>query len=415
LNVLVIGNGGREHAISYKFAQNKMVNTVYCAPGNGGSFLEEKCININLSTVEEIKKFAIDKKIDYTFVGPEAYLTLGVVDEFKAAGLKVFGPDKMAAELEGSKAYAKDFMKKYKVKTAFSETFTDYEQAISYIETCELPIVIKADGLAAGKGVSICETLKDAKDTVKAFMVDDIFKGSGKKIVIEEFLEGVEASILAITDGETILPFISAKDHKQILDGNKGPNTGGMGVIAPNPYCTEEILAAFEKDIMLPTLQGIQKENMDYTGIVFFGVMITKKGVYNLEYNVRMGDPETQAVLSLMESDFLELVKAALSKKLKETSITWKKGHACCVIAASYGYPNAYQTGFEISGLDKIKSKVFIAGGQYLEDRLKTTGGRVLAVVAVDESLEKAREKAYEDIEKIDFEGVYYRKDIGKI
>jgi phosphoribosylamine---glycine ligase len=415
LNVLVIGNGGREHAISYKFAQNKMVNTVYCAPGNGGSFLEEKCININLSTVEELKKFALDKSIDYTFVGPEVYLTLGVVDEFKAAGLKVFGPDKMAAELEGSKAYAKDFMKKYHVKTAFSETFTDYEQAISYIETCELPIVIKADGLAAGKGVSICETLKDAKDTVKAFMVDDIFKGSGKKIVVEEFLEGVEASILAITDGETILPFISAKDHKQILDGNKGPNTGGMGVIAPNPYCTEEVLASFEKDIMLPTLEGIKKENMDYTGIVFFGIMITKKGVYNLEYNVRMGDPETQAVLSLMESDFLELVKAALSKKLKETSITWKKGHACCVIAASYGYPNAYQTGFEISGLDKIESKVFIAGGQYLDDRLKTTGGRVLAVVAVDESLEKAREKAYEDIEKIDFEGIYYRKDIGNI
>lgn len=415
MKVLVLGNGGREHAIAWKLAQSPEVEVVYCAPGNGGTFLEQKCTNVGISTVAEFKRFAIENAIDYTFVGPEAYLTVGVVDEFKKAGLAVFGPSQAAAQLEGSKSFAKDFMKKYAVKTAFYETFNDYDQAINYIKACEFPIVIKADGLAAGKGVVISETLEAATDTIKAFMIDDIFNGSGKKIVIEEFLDGVEASILAITDGETMFPFISAKDHKQIFDGNNGPNTGGMGVVAPNPYCTDEVLEAFRTDIMLPTLAGICSEHMDYTGIVFFGVMITSKGVYNLEYNVRMGDPETQAVLSLMESDLFELVKAALSKKLDQTSISWKNGHACCVIAASGGYPGSFETGFEISGVDALDSKVFVARAQMQQQALRTSGGRVLAVVAVDETMEQAMDKAYADISKVKFEGIYYRKDIGRI
>lgn len=415
MKVLVIGNGGREHAIAWKIAQNQSVDKIYCAPGNGGTALEDKCVNVELYKIEELIEFANNESIDLTFVGPEMNLTLGIVDEFKKAGLKIFGPSKYGAQLEGSKTFAKNFMKKYGVKTAAYETFEDKDEAIEYITKCEYPIVIKADGLAAGKGVVICETFEEAHKTIYNFMVQDIFKGSGKMVVIEEFLEGVEASILSISDGKTIIPFISAKDHKQIYDDSKGPNTGGMGAIAPNPYCTEEILRAFKNDIMNPTLEGIKKEAMDYTGIIFFGLMITKKGVYNLEYNVRMGDPETQVVLSLMESDFIELIKDAMDKKLEHSRISWNKGYGCCVIAASAGYPGDYKTGFEITGLNSIKGKAFIAGGKYSEGKLLTSGGRVLALVSVEKSMEIARKNVYEDLSKIDFDGIYFRKDIGKV
>lgn len=412
MKVLVVGGGGREHAIAFKIAQNDNVEKVFCAPGNGGTELEDKCENVPYTKIEDLKNFALKEKMDLTVVGPEVYLVDGIVDSFKESGLLVFGPAKNAAILEGSKAFSKEFMKKYGVKTAKYEVFTDEKKALEYLKECEYPTVIKADGLAAGKGVVICQNYSEAEEAVKELLVNDIFKGAGKTLVVEEFLDGVEASILSITDGKTILPFISAKDHKNIFEGNKGPNTGGMGVISPNPYCNEEVFKAFREDIMAPTLKGINEEKMDYTGIIFFGLMITKKGVYLLEYNVRMGDPETQAVLSLMDSDFVELIDAALNKKLKDFDIKWKKGAACCVTAASKGYPKSYETGFEITGLQDVENKIFVAGAVCKEGKLLTSGGRVFNAVAVGENIEEAREKAYSDMKKVQFEGIYYRRDI---
>lgn len=414
MNILLIGSGGREHALAWKMAQNSKVEKIYCAPGNGGTAKENKCENVNLNKIDELLKFAKENKIELTVVGPEVPLVDGIVDEFKKEGLKIFGPSKYAAGLEGSKSFSKDFMKKYNVKTAEYAVFENAEASIDYLKTCSYPIVIKADGLAAGKGVVICEKYEEAEETIKSFMVDDVFKGSGKKVVIEEFLRGVEASILSITDGTTILPFVSSKDHKQIFDDNKGPNTGGMGAIAPNPYCTKEVLESFNEEILKATLHGIQEEKMDFTGIIFFGIMITEKGVYLLEYNVRMGDPETQAVLCLMESDLVDLIEAALSKKLTEFDLKWHDGNACCVVAASKGYPGKYPTGFEITGIEDVDNKVFCAGVSLENGVYKTNGGRVLCASARGNSLDEAIEKAYADIEKVKFDGIYYRKDIGK-
>lgn len=415
MKVLLIGSGGREHAIAWKIAQSPLVETIYCAPGNGGTHSECKCININMDKIDELKEFALNEEVDLTVVGPEVPLVEGIVDAFKASELKIFGPSKAAAQLEGSKAYSKGFMKNYGVKTAAYEVFDDKNSAEEYLKKCDYPVVIKADGLAAGKGVVICENKDEAIKAIDEFMIKDIFKGSGKRVIIEEFLEGVEASILSITDGETVIPFISAKDHKNIFDGNIGPNTGGMGAIAPNPYCSEEVLKEFENNIMLPTLKGIKSEGLDYIGIIFFGLMITKKGTYLLEYNVRMGDPETQVVLPLMKSDFVELINSAIDKKLKDFKVEWKNQASCCVVAASGGYPGAYKTGYGISGLDEIDSKVFVAGAVSDNETLKTSGGRVLVVSATGSDPEMARNAAYRDIQKINFKDIYYRKDIGKI
>ena len=414
MKVLVVGSGGREHAIAWKVAQNVAVEKVYCAPGNGGTAAENKCENIDINDIKELLAFAKENNIDLTIVGPEVTLIDGIVDEFKNAGLKIFGPSAQAAMLEGSKAYSKAFMKKYGIKTAAYEVFEDKDSALVYLKNCEYPIVIKADGLAAGKGVVICENYGHAEQTIIEFMVEDIFKGSGKKVVIEEFLEGPEASILSITDGETILPFISAKDHKQIYDGGKGPNTGGMGVISPNPYCNDEVLEEFNKEILKPTLYGIKSEGLDYTGIIFFGIMITKKGPYLLEYNVRMGDPETQAVLPLMQSDLIELVSSALDKKLSTFELQWHEGASCCVVATSEGYPGKYKTGFEIKGIDKA-NRVFASGFVHKDGILQTSGGRVLCTQATGATVEDARKKAYNDLDNISFEGIYYRTDIGRI
>ncbi|HEY8890590.1 MAG TPA: phosphoribosylamine--glycine ligase [Clostridium sp.] len=415
MKVLIIGSGGREHALVSKVAENSTVSTVYCAPGNGGTSREKKCENVNISEMDELLTFALKNKIDFTIVGSEEWLVKGIVDKFKEKGLKILGPSAKAAKLEGSKSYSKEFMKKYGIKTAAYEVFENENQALEYLKNCEYPIVIKADGLAAGKGVIICNEFATAKKSINDFMVLDIFKGSGKKIIIEEFLEGVEASILSITDGKIIIPFVSSKDHKQIFDADKGPNTGGMGAIAPNPYCNKEVLDEFYKNILLPTLKGIQEEKMDYTGIIFFGIMITKKGVYSLEYNVRFGDPETQAVLPLMKSDFTELVISALDGELENFNLEWKAGHSCCLIAASKGYPGSYDTGIEIHELNKLKGKLFIAGATVNDDIMRTNGGRVLGITGFGETLEKAREIAYEDMKKIQFDGMYYRKDIGKL
>ncbi|MCB2288806.1 phosphoribosylamine--glycine ligase [Clostridium sp. CS001] len=414
MKVLVVGSGGREHAIVSKVLENPRVSAVYCAPGNGGTSREDKCTNINIKEIHELLEFAMENKIDITIVGSEELLVKGIADKFKEKGLKILGPSEKAAKLEGSKSYSKEFMKKYGIKTAAYEVFESQSEATAYLEKCEYPIVIKADGLAAGKGVVICDNFSNAKDCINDFMVVDIFKGSGKKIVIEEFLQGVEASILSITDGKVILPFISSKDHKQIFDGNKGPNTGGMGVIAPNPYCSAEVLDEFEKHILAPTLKGIQEETMDYKGIIFFGVMITKKGVYLIEYNVRFGDPETQAVLPLMKSDFVELVLSAIDGNLDDFNLQWNKGCTCCLIAASKGYPGSYDTGLEIKELDKLQGKLFVAGAKEEEGMLKTNGGRVFGITALAQTLEEARKTAYDDMEKIQFEGMYYRRDIGK-
>ncbi|MEW9095120.1 MAG: phosphoribosylamine--glycine ligase [Clostridiaceae bacterium] len=422
MKILIIGSGGREHAIAWKVSQNSSVEKIYCSPGNGGTALESKCENIPLSKIDELVNFALKESIDLTIVGPEVFLCEGIVDEFKNNGLKIFGPSKAAAKLEGSKSFAKDFMKKYGVKTPGYAVFDETKKAINYLESCDYPVVIKADGLASGKGVVIANNKKEAEDTINAFILDDIFKGSGKTVVIEEFLQGVEASILSITDGESIIPFISAKDHKKIFDGEKGPNTGGMGVIAPNPYCTEEVLEKFKKEIMEPTLKGIKEENLDFTGIIFFGLMINQKGVYLLEYNVRMGDPETQAVLPLMKSDLVDLIEEALNKKLDGFNIEWKDLSSCCVTLVSQGYPGEYKTGFPIN-IEEWESKEcknneiknFIAGAALKDGELVTSGGRVVNVTSLGKSLQETRQKVYSNIEKVNFKGAYYRKDIGEI
>ncbi|WP_426349862.1 phosphoribosylamine--glycine ligase [Alloiococcus sp. CFN-8] len=414
MKLLIVGSGGREHALAWKAAQNPRVQKIFCAPGNGGTALENKCINVNITAIEELAAFAKDNEISLTIVGPEEPLTKGIVDYFKKEGLRCFGPSKKASALEGSKVYSKAFMKKYGVKTAEYQSFRDAEEAKAYLKGCSLPIVIKADGLAAGKGVYICDTLEEAEKAIEEIMVLDIFNGAGGEVVIEEFLQGVEASILSITDGKTIIPFISAKDHKQLYTGGKGPNTGGMGVIAPNPYVTNEVMEAFNKDVLLPTLKGIQEENLDYIGIIFFGIMITSKGVYLLEYNVRLGDPETEAVLPLMDTDLIDLIDAALEGRLSDFNIRWKKECACSVVAASGGYPGSYKKGYPMEIDDNPSEKVFIAGASLNEGKLITSGGRVLCATALGATMGEANSKAYEAMRKISFKDMYYREDIGK-
>ncbi|MCF2638366.1 phosphoribosylamine--glycine ligase [Fusobacterium varium] len=413
MKILVVGSGGREHAICWKVSQNEKVEKVFCAPGNGGTAMLPKGENVNIKGIDELLEFALKEKIDLTIVGSEELLVDGIVDRFQEKGLKIFGPDKKAALLEGSKAYAKDFMKKYGVKTAAYEVFTEVDKAKEYIKTCEFPLVVKASGLAAGKGVLICQNLEEALKAVDEIMVDKVFSAAGEKIVVEEFLDGVEASILSVTDSKVILPFISAKDHKKIGEKETGLNTGGMGTIAPNPYVTKEVYDAFINGIMNPTLEGIKAEGMNFAGVIFFGLMITDRGVYLLEYNMRMGDPETQVVLPLLESDFIELLESGLKGDLANADVKWSNKSACCVVLASGGYPEAYNKGYEITGIDKVDNMVFVAGAKAEDGKLLTSGGRVLNVVAVGDNLEDARAKAYADAEKIDFTGKYCRKDIG--
>ncbi|MEI0548884.1 phosphoribosylamine--glycine ligase [Brachyspira intermedia] len=416
MKILVIGSGAREHAICNNLLKNEKVSKVYCAPGNAGTAIEKNCENVKISTIDEILNFAKKESIDLTIVGSEEMLVYGIVDKFEENGLKIFGPNKQAAILEGSKAYAKDFMKKYGVKTAEYELFTDYDKANEYLNKCSYPIVIKASGLALGKGVLICQDKQEAKNALEDIMVKKIFKDAGNEVVIEEFLEGVEASILSVTDSNVIIPFISAKDHKKVGDNDTGNNTGGMGVISPNPYYTKEAEELFIKDILEPTLKGIKAEKMSFAGIIFFGLMITKKGVYLLEYNVRMGDPETQAVLQLLETDYLSIIESAMKRELSTLNIKWKNKHACCVVMASGGYPASYNKGYKIEGIDKINGQCFIAGAKLDENNnIITDGGRVLNVVNIADSLEEARKLTYADIEKIDFKDKYYRKDIGLI
>lgn len=418
MKLLLIGSGGREHAMADAFLKNRQVEKIYCAPGNGGTAALEKCENIPLHTVEELLAFAVENAIDFTVVGPEALLAEGIADAFQEAGLKIFGVTKDGAQLESSKAFSKDFMKKYGVRTASYETFTDPNAAKKYLDTItDFPIVIKASGLALGKGVVICNTLEEAKDTVTEMMEDCVFQSAGETIVIEEFLEGVEASILTVVShSNQIVELQSAKDHKRVFDGDLGDNTGGMGAVCPNPYMDDAAWEAFRKEIVAPTLKGLQEENIDFTGAIFFGLMITAKGIYLLEYNVRFGDPETQAILPMLKSDFLSLLLNAVDGTLMTESLQWKSGCSVCITAVSGGYPKFYVKGVPISGLDTIAENitVYIAGADVNEQGvLCTTGGRVLNVVAHGNTLEEAQEKAYTEIEKIQYAGMFYRKDIG--
>ena len=420
MKILIVGSGGREHAIAWKISQNQKVEKIFAAPGNAYNKLIKNCENININSSDEILNFAKKENIDLTIVGSEELLVDGIVDKFEENNLKIFGPNKQAALLEGSKAFAKDFMEKHGVKTAKYKSFTDKDEAVKYLDEMSYPVVIKASGLAAGKGVVIAQNRKEAETTLKDMMVNKAFASAGDTVVIEEFLDGVEISVLSITDTNVILPFISAKDHKKISEKETGLNTGGMGVIAPNPYYTKTVEEKFISDILEPTLKGLKAEKMNFAGIIFFGLMVAKGEVYLLEYNMRMGDPETQAVLPLMKTDYLDLIDAALNKKLDNFKIDWENKSACCVVMAAGGYPVKYEKGNVISGLEKFSAedenrKIFFAGVKYNNENFLTNGGRVLNVVAIENSLDGAITKAYNNVKEISFKDNYYRKDIGTL
>ncbi len=411
MKVLIIGNGGREHAIGVKLKQDHPNIELYFAKGNGGT--ESIGTNINLNEVNEIVQFAKDLEIDFTIVGSEALLVDGIVDVFKQYGLKILGPNKEAAKLEGDKAFAKNFMLKHSIRTAKHQAFTSSESAIDYVTYQKFPIVIKATGLAAGKGVCIAQNFKEACDYINDILVNKIFGDAGNEIVIEEFLKGFEVSVLSIFNQKNIFPFISAKDHKKIFDDDKGPNTGGMGAIAPNPLYTSAIQQDFEKNILQPTLKGLIEDDLIFSGIIFFGLMVVNNECYLLEYNLRMGDPETQTILPLLNSDLLKIVEDAIQGN--EIQLDWKNEHSCCIVATSNGYPGKYEIGKSIKGLDKLSTPFFIAGANKNDTKFETSGGRVLNIVSTAASLDEAKSKAYEAIHQIHFEGIYFRKDIGLI
>ncbi|MDO4642800.1 MAG: phosphoribosylamine--glycine ligase [Cardiobacteriaceae bacterium] len=415
MKIMIIGAGGREHALAWKFAQDARVSHIYVAPGNAGTASMQNVSNIALSHVPDLLDFAKRHEVSLTFVGSEALLVEGIVDAFQAAGLKIFGPDARAAQLEGSKCFAKDFMQKYGVKTAKYRSFNAIEPALMYLQTHPYPAVVKASGLAAGKGVVICQNYAEAESAVRAMMEARRFGDAGTEVVIEEFLDGFECSILSFCDSRSIVPLLSAKDHKTIGENNTGENTGGMGVVAPHPRIDEAHLSAFTRDILTPTLKGIQAEGMDFAGVIFFGLMINERGVFLIEYNMRLGDPETQAILPLMENDLLDPIEAALERRLQTDAFHWKNAHACCVVAASAGYPGEYRTRLPIHNLEQARfyAQVFIAGATLDKGQYYTQGGRVLNCVGISESAEEARRKAYDAVAQVRFDGITYRRDIG--
>lgn len=413
MKVMVIGGGGREHAIIKKLKESKEITELYALPGNGGIAEDAVCVNISATDIAAQVKFATENKIDYAVVAPDDPLCLGAVDELTKVGTPCFGPDKKAAIIEGSKVFSKNLMKKYGIPSAAYEIFNNPESALSYLETAPLPAVIKADGLALGKGVIIAETRETAKRAVRDIMEDRVFGKSGEKIVIEEFLTGPEVSVLSFTDGETVIPMISSMDHKRALDGDKGLNTGGMGTIAPNPYYTPEIAKQCMEKIFLPTVNAMNAEGRTFKGCLYFGLMLTADGPKVIEYNCRFGDPETQVVLPLLESDLFTVMRAVTNGTLKETEVRFKSGAAACVIIASGGYPVSYKKGFEIKMDESVKDSVYVAGAEIKDGRLVTSGGRVLGVTATALTLKEALCAAYEKAEKVSFNNAFYRKDIG--
>ncbi|MBR5229546.1 MAG: phosphoribosylamine--glycine ligase [Firmicutes bacterium] len=411
MKVMVVGGGGREHAIIKKIKENKTVETIFALPGNGGIAADATCVDIGAKDIDKIVEFAVKEGIDFAVVAPDDPLVLGAVDALQAHGIKTFGPNKAAAIIEGSKAFSKDLMKKYNIPTAAYETFTDMEAALAYIETCDIPVVVKADGLALGKGVIIAETRDEAKEAVRSMMEDKVFGDSGNCVVIEEFLTGPEVSVLSFTDGNVVIPMVSSMDHKRALDGDKGLNTGGMGTIAPNPYYTEEIAAECMETIFKPTIEAMKAEGRTFTGCLYFGLMLTPKGPKVIEYNCRFGDPETQVVLPLLESDLLDIMMKIYEGKLAEAEVKFADKSACCVVMASNGYPQSYEKGFEITmPADK---NIYVAGAKLADGKLLTNGGRVLGVTETADTLEAAIAKSYETVKTVSFENAYFRTDIG--
>lgn len=420
MKVLVIGGGGREHAIIRKLKESSRVSEIYAAPGNGGISADAKCVNIKATDIDAMIDFAVKNQIDFAVVAPDDPLVLGMVDAFEKVGIKTFGPNKAAAILEGSKVFSKELMKKYHIPTAKYEVFDDPNQAIDYVRSENTyPTVIKADGLALGKGVIIAEDFAQAEQAVRSMMEDKIFGESGSHIVIEEFLTGPEVSVLAFTDSKTVKPMISSKDHKRVYDNDKGLNTGGMGTIAPNPYYTDEIAQICMKQIFLPTIRAMVTEGRPFKGCLYFGLMITPNGPKVIEYNCRFGDPETQVVLPLLKTNLMDIFLAIYEERLAELDIEWKNGAAACVVMASGGYPQKYQTGLPITGLDKngqtSAATIYHAGTKKENDDYLTAGGRVLGVTATGENLEAALSTAYDAVKQISFDGCHYRTDIGKI
>ena len=415
MKILVIGGGGREHAIIKALKKNPAVEELFALPGNGGMEGEATCVNIGAKDIPAIVAFAKEHAIDFAVVAPDDPLVLGCVDALQEIGVPCFGPEAKAAIIEGSKAFSKDLMKKYGIPTANYETFTELDAALSYLDTQTAPIVVKASGLALGKGVIIAGTIADAKTAATEMMAEGKFGESGKCIVIEEFLTGPEVSVLAFTDGETMVPMVSSMDHKRALDNDEGLNTGGMGTVAPNPYYTDEVAQRCMEEIFLPTMRAMNSENRTFRGCLYFGLMITPDGPKVIEYNCRFGDPETQVVLPLLETDLLTIMQAVSEGRLKDVDVKFRKEHACCVVLASKGYPQSYEKGFEMTLPETASDEeIYIAGAKRDGDRLLTNGGRVLGAVARAETLPAAIEKAYALAEKIHFDNAYYRKDIGQ-
>ncbi len=414
MKLMVVGGGGREHAIIKKLKENPSVEEIFALPGNGGIAKDATCVNIGAKDIDAIVEFAVEHKIDYAVVAPDDPLVLGAVDALNAKGIPCFGPKANAAILEGSKVFSKNLMKKYAIPTASYEVFEDPEKAIAYLQSAPVPTVIKADGLALGKGVIIAASREEAVAAVKEIMENKKFGKSGDRIVIEEFLTGPEVSVLAFTDGETVVPMISSMDHKRALDNDQGLNTGGMGTVAPNPYYTPSIAEECMKTIFLPTVKAMNAEGRTFRGCLYFGLMLTPKGPKVIEYNCRFGDPETQVVLPLLESDLLTVMQATTNGTLANTEVKFSSRHACCVIMASKGYPEAYEKGFEMHIPEEIADSVYVAGASLKEDKLLTDGGRVLGATAVNDTLEGAIRDAYALVDRIHFDNAYYRKDIGK-
>lgn len=414
MKVLIVGGGGREHAITKKIKENKSVDKIYVLPGNGGIARDAECVNIGVKDIDGIVKFAVDNGVDFAIVAPEDPLVLGAVDALEARGIKCFGPHANASIIEGSKAFSKQLMKKYGIPTAKYEIFHDAESALEYVKSAPVPTVIKADGLALGKGVIIATTREEAESAVKSVMLDKTFGKSGDCIVIEEFLTGPEVSVLAFTDGKTVVPMVSSMDHKRAQDDDRGLNTGGMGTVAPNPYYTKEIADECMRSIFVPTVRAMTAEGRTFKGCLYFGLMITADGPKIIEYNCRFGDPETQVVLPLLKSDLLTVMRAVSEEKLAETNVEFYDSHACCVIMASEGYPAHYEKGFEITVDDSVKDSVFVSGAVQKDGKLYTNGGRVLGVTEIADSLYEAISKAYASASKVHFANAYMRKDIGR-
>ena len=411
---MVVGGGGREHAIIKKLNENKDIEKIYALPGNGGMKDDAECVAIGAKDIPAIVEFAKNNAVDFAVVAPDDPLVLGAVDALEAIGIPCFGPRANAALIEGSKVFSKNLMKKYGIPTAEYEVFSDMDAALKYLETAPIPTVVKADGLALGKGVLICFTREEAFDAVKSIMGDKVFGESGSNIVIEEFLTGPEVSVLSFTDGKTLVPMVSSMDHKRALDNDEGLNTGGMGTIAPNPYYTEDIAKVCMDKIFLPTMNAMNAEGRTFKGCLYFGLMLTPNGPKVIEYNCRFGDPETQVVLPLLESDLFTVMKAVAEEKLSEIDVKFKDGAACCVVMASKGYPQKYDSGFEIKIADSCEAEVYVAGAKITDGKVVTAGGRVLGVVATADTLKAAIDKAYVEVEKVTFDNAFYRHDIGQ-